>query len=153
MMKFTDCKDIEPYIRKNNIVDKWQNGLDIPKNNHNNLDIFYDETMGNISSKLEKELSNLLVNYLYSPSFKIEKEKKQFLSFLSNNLSNEFNISFNGLEYDKDENKNVCIFNVGDIPSKGITDFHLKIREFAYYYAKDNDLMDFYDNVIFLLVR
>ena len=72
---------------------------------------------------------------------------------MKNNLSSQFNIKNVKFAYDNEENQKICIFEVGDISAEKISELGLKIREEAYNYAKKNNLIDYYNNFVFLVRR
>jgi len=100
----------------------------------NSTDVFQDQ--------IDSELLN-----------KNEEGRKEFFEFLSNDLSKQLNISNVKLGYDAEDNQKTCLFTVKNIDSKDISDLHLKVRELAYYYAKENDLLDYYNELVFILGR
>lgn len=88
-------------------------------------------------------------NYL-----KLSEEKEtKFKNYLSNALSFKFDIIDVYFVHDEEEDHKVVIFKVGDKSAEEISNLSLKLRKEAYFYSKNNDLLEPYNEFIFLLRR
>jgi len=78
---------------------------------------------------------------------------KKLEKYLSNDVCKKFNISEFKTILDSEDSKYVFVFKINNKSPEEISELSLKIRQESYYYAKEHDLLDDYNNAVFLLRR